>query len=87
MHRATSRFWKYLEKLPISVRSIAERKFQILKENPDHPSLHFKKIGEIWSIRISNNYRAIALQDDVDFIWIWIGNHDEYERVIGYFKR
>jgi hypothetical protein len=27
-------------------------------------------------------HRALAVQDDTDFIWVWIGPHDEYRRLI-----
>jgi len=53
-----------------------------LKNNPYHPSLHFKKIGFFWSVRIGLDYRALAIEDGEDFIWLWIGNHDEYERML-----
>ncbi|MEW6235298.1 MAG: hypothetical protein AB1656_07925 [Candidatus Omnitrophota bacterium] len=53
----------------------------MLKSNPWHPSLHFKKIGKVWSARIGMDYRALAVADGDDFIWIWIGAHDEYRRI------
>jgi hypothetical protein len=28
------------------------------------------------------NYRALAIEDGNNFIWVWIGTHDEYERMI-----
>jgi hypothetical protein len=28
------------------------------------------------------DYRALAVEDGNDFIWVWIGTHDEYERMI-----
>jgi hypothetical protein len=28
------------------------------------------------------NYRALAIEDREDFIWVWIGNHDEYEKML-----
>ena len=52
------------------------------KENPAHPSLHFKKIGNLWSARVGINYRAVAVEDGEDFIWVWVGPHDEYQRMI-----
>jgi hypothetical protein len=82
MHRTTARFWKCFDILPHSIKIIAEENFNILKENPRHPSLHFKRIGKLWSARIELNYRALAIEDESDFIWIWIGTHDEYERML-----
>jgi hypothetical protein len=82
MHRATDRFWKCFEKLPESIQDLSNRSFQLLKTNPRHPSLRFKKVGDFWSARIGLDYRALAVEDNQDFIWVWIGTHDEYERMI-----
>ncbi|MDZ7718883.1 MAG: hypothetical protein U5K72_08715 [Balneolaceae bacterium] len=61
---------------------MAKQNFELLKANPRHPSLHFKKVGNFWSARVGINYRALAVEDGNDFIWVWIGTHDEYERMI-----
>lgn len=82
MHKTSPRFWKCFERLPDVVKKHAKERYALLKENPTHPSLHFKKVGNFWSIRIDLEYRALAVEDNSDFIWIWIGNHDDYERLI-----
>jgi hypothetical protein len=28
------------------------------------------------------NFRALAIKQEEDFIWVWIGTHDEYEKMI-----
>lgn len=48
MHRTTDRFWKNFENLPMHIQKLAEENFQLLKNNPKHPSLHFKKVGKFW---------------------------------------
>jgi hypothetical protein len=45
-------------------------------------TLHLKQIGEYWSVRITNAYRALALRQGDEFTWVWIGSHDDYERII-----
>ena len=82
MHRTTERFWKCFENLPDPVQKISKKNFELLKANPSHPSLHFKKIGTLWSVRAGLNYRALAVEDGDDYIWVWIGTHDEYEKMI-----
>ena len=82
MHRATPRFWKLFADLPEVVQTVARKNFGLLKANPAHPSLHFKKVGSFWSARAGLNYRALATEDGSDFIWVWIGNHDDYSRMI-----
>ena len=82
MHRATPRFWKIFDTLPKPIQRRAKRRFQLLKINPRHRSLNFKKIGKVWSVRAGFNYRAIAVEDDGDYTWVWIGTHDEYVRLL-----
>ena len=83
MHRTTPRFWRDFEQLPEPVQRIARRNFRLLIANPRHPALHFKKVGKFWSVRVRLAHRALAVEDDRDFIWVWIGSHDEYDRLIG----
>ena len=82
MHRTTTRFWASLAELPKSARKVARENFELLKANPGHPSLHFKKVGKLWSARAGLKHRALAVEDGKDFIWVWIGPHDEYQRMI-----
>jgi len=82
MHRTTRRFWTCLARLPEPVQTVARANFEILKQNPAHPSLHFKRVGNLWSVRAGRGHRALATEDGPDFIWVWIGPHDEYRRLI-----
>ena len=47
MHRTTARFWTSFARLPEAVQRVARQNFELLKENPAHPSLHFKKVGKL----------------------------------------
>lgn len=82
MHRTTPQFWERFDRLPVTVQNLARKNFELLKENSSHPSLHFKKVGDFWSARVGLNYRVLAFEDGGDFIWVWIGGHNEYERLI-----
>jgi hypothetical protein len=82
MHRTTRRFWNCFDDLPEAAQKTAKKNFELLKENPAHPSLHFKKVGKLWSVPVGINHRALAVEDGEDFISVWIRNHDEYERMI-----
>ena len=82
-HRASPKFWGLYEKLPKAARAIADENYKLLKSNPRHPSLHLKKIGKLWSVRVGDHYRAVEIDDLPDGIyWIWIGTHAEYDRMI-----
>ena len=39
MHRTTDQLWERYQALPEAVRNAADKSFQLLKENPRHPSL------------------------------------------------
>lgn len=82
MHYTTPQFWDRFGKLPDQIQRLARKNFELLKQNPRHPSLHFKRIGRFWSVRVGLSYRALAIEDDSDFIWVWIGDHDSYNRII-----
>jgi hypothetical protein len=82
MHRTTARFWTSFARLHEAVQKVAQQNFELLKANPAHPSLHFKKVGKLWSVRVGINHRALAVEDGPEFIWVWIGPHDEYKRLI-----
>nr|MDA3793123.1 hypothetical protein [Elusimicrobiota bacterium] len=64
------------------IQKLADKNFQLLKRNSKHPSLHFKKIDKLWSVRIGIVYRALAIKEGESFIWIWIGSHNDYEKTI-----
>jgi hypothetical protein len=81
-HVTTPRFWAAYDCLPVSVREIADKNYELLKENPQHPSLHFKKVGDYWSVRVGRNYRALAVESSEGMVWFWIGSHSEYEELI-----
>ena len=81
-HFASSRFWEHYAKLPAEVRALADKQFALLKQNPSHPSLRFKKTGKFWSARVNVSMRALAVESDTDLIWFWIGDHREYERIV-----
>ncbi len=81
-HRANPRFWQSYAQLPKAIQKLADENYQLLKTDPRHPSLHFKKVGKFRSVRIGIHYRATAVEDGPDIIWFWIGHHSEYDRII-----
>jgi len=69
--------------LPPEIQRLARKNFKLWLRDPRHPSLHFKKVGDFWSARVGDNYRALAIVEGSRAKWFWIGPHDEYERLIG----
>lgn len=70
------------QRLPQDVQDLADENFELLKSDPRHPSLHLKRVGSIWSVRVGRSWRALAVRDGDDFIWYWIGSHAEYDRYL-----
>ncbi len=81
-HFASPKFWACYRALPKDVRDLADKIFEILKVNLKHPSLHFKKIGNLWSVRVGKHYRALGLDKKDGIVWFWIGSHADYDRLI-----
>jgi len=72
LSRATAR---YARRCPKSIRKIFR--------NPAHPGLRLERLRSdrrVWSVRITRNYRAVALRLDEEWVWFWIGNHQEFDR-------
>ncbi|MGB3514052.1 MAG: hypothetical protein WBA93_33570 [Microcoleaceae cyanobacterium] len=79
-------FWSEYNALLPEIRQATRKAYRLWSNNPFHPSLHFKCINrdeDIWSVRITRNYRAIGILQQDTITWFWIGNHNKYEQFFG----
>jgi hypothetical protein len=83
---ASERFWQLYSALPSEVQRLADKQYELFCEDPYHPSLHLKKIGEMWSVRIGRSNRAIGYREGDIFHWGWIGSHEEYNKFLRHFE-
>jgi len=81
-HSASSSFWATYHALPKNVQALADKSYQLLKQDPSHPSLRLKPIGRFWSVRVGLHYRALGVSSPDGIVWFWLGSHTEYERLI-----
>jgi hypothetical protein len=81
-HFASPGFWRCYHALPANIRALADKNFELLRTDPSHPSLHFKKVGRFRSARAGLQHRALAVEVDNGLLWLWIGDHSEYDRII-----
>jgi hypothetical protein len=81
-HFATPDFWFSYRELPDEIQSLADKNFELLKQNPRHPSLRLKKIGVIYTARVGLHYRAMAKERSEGLVWFWIGHHSVYDILI-----
>jgi len=82
-HYASPAFWTCYRALPASVRDLADKAFGLLKADPRHSSLHFKKVGKFWSARVGTHYRSVGAKLPDGVLWFWIGSHAEYDKMLG----
>jgi hypothetical protein len=78
----TRKFREAFAELPESIQERTRKTFQLWRQNHDHPSDRFKKVGVVWSARVDDSYRVLGHLTKGTVYWFWIGPHDEYERLI-----
>jgi hypothetical protein len=82
----TEDFIALFRKLPERVRKTARKNYRLWKDNPQHPSLEFKKLKTslpIYSVRAGIGWRAVGMMKDSDtMVWFWIGSHGEYDKLL-----
>jgi len=84
--RVRPSFWRAYARLGEAQRQAAGRAYALFAENPEHPSLRFKKLGgydHVWSVRINEQYRAIGERHGDTITWVWIGTHNEFDNLFG----
>ena len=84
--RTRPSFWRAYARLDEPNRQAARRAYALFTENPDHPSLRFKKLGgyeRVWSVRINEQYRALRERQGDTITWVWVGTHNEFDNLFG----
>ena len=79
-HFTTPDFWQLYNALPEEIRALADKRYELLKVNSAHPSLRFKNIEDLWSVRVGSHYRALGKMRTEGLFWFWIGPHGEYDK-------
>jgi len=83
--RTTKAFWKHYKGLPSEVRRKTRATYKLWRDNPAHPSLFFKRVKEnqpLYSVRVGLAHRAVELLKGDTITWFWVGNHNDYDRLI-----
>jgi len=82
---ATRRFWRRYAELPTEIQRLADKAYTQWRDNPHHPALDFKELQGAkgrFSVRVGAHYRAIARLSGGGVEWVWIGTHEEYNRLL-----
>ena len=83
--RTTREFRKSFARLPQRIQAQARDAFKLFLQDPQHPSLRFKRIHSarpIFSVRITIDYRALGIQEGDVIFWFWIGGHEDYDKLL-----
>jgi hypothetical protein len=80
-HHTSPEFWKAFDRLPMDIQVLARSNYELLKDDPRHPSLHFKKVAGYWSVRVGLGYRALGTDVADGVLWFFIGTHGRYDRL------
>jgi len=81
--KARPSFWRFYARLPDEVKLRARQVYRLFSSNPGHPSLRWKKLQieqEYWSVRVTDQYRAVGVPQGEVIEWIWIGTHNEFDK-------
>ena len=81
----TKDFRELFAELPDSIQRRARRAYRRFIDAPGYPGLNFKRVlsdPPIYSVRISQDYRALGVREGEDVIWFWIGSHQDYDKLL-----
>jgi hypothetical protein len=84
--RTRPSFWRAYAALTPATREAARRAYRLFAENPSHASLRFKKLGgygNVWSVRVNEQYRAVGERQGDTIWWAWIGTHNDFDKQFG----
>ena len=82
----TEAFRRQFTVAPATVQTKIRAAYALWSENPNHPSLRFKKVHDklpIYSARVDLNWRAVGVMKQDTVVWFFVGPHAEYERLLG----
>jgi len=81
--RYSGRFNRAYKKLPYEIKTKAEKREQLFRDNPFHAFLNTHKLhGKLkdqWSFSIDNKYRILFEFDGADVIFLDVGAHELYK--------
>ena len=81
----TEDFLACFRRLPQNVKEKARRNYRLWRQDPNQPSLQFKRVHSrerIYSIRVGIGWRALGLWEADAIYWFWIGSHAEYDKLL-----
>ncbi|WP_146410054.1 ParE family toxin-like protein [Allorhodopirellula heiligendammensis] len=81
----TRRFRECFARLPQHIQKQARDAYQLFLVDSSHPGLRFKRIAghaNVYSARITLDYRAVCVLEGDDAKRFWIGTHSDYDKLL-----
>jgi hypothetical protein len=81
----TEEFFIFYRALPDEVRRQARQAYALFQQDPNHPSLRFRRVHPtrpIFSARVGISYRVAGIREGDDIFWFWIGPHSDYDHLL-----
>lgn len=82
----STEFIRLFRQLPNRIQKTAKKNYRLWKQNPQHPSVEFKKLKTntaVYSVRAGIGWRAVGVMKDSDtIVWFWIGSHADYDKLL-----
>lgn len=81
----TDDFLICFQRLPDSIREKARKAYRLWRNDPRHPSLHYKRIhatDPLYAVRVGIDWRVLGLLENDTMTWFWIGSHAQYDQII-----
>jgi hypothetical protein len=57
-----------------------------LRRTPDilhFVSKNYPVTPNVWSVRVSAQYRAVGQRSGDEIVWVWIGSHNDFDKLFG----
>ena len=81
--RTQEDFWRCFDALPAEVQLQARERFRLWQKDAFNAALQFKPLlGDVWSVRVNQQYRALARRRGSLEVWFWIGSHTGYDELL-----
>ena len=77
-------FWRAYDRLAPVVKVRAKAAWKLFERDPNHSSLRFKRLQarkDLWSVRVTEQYRAVGVRSGDTIEWLWIGTHNEFDNL------
>ena len=63
------------------MQALARKNFELMKQDPAHPSLQYKLLTRMYSARVGIHHRVLGLPTQEGVHWFWIGSHSDYDKI------